>query len=77
MRGFAGCLHKMGFIPSKAKPGIWIQCNGDIYEYIAIYIDDLAITAKEPQVIMDSLQKEHGFKLNGMGPLEYHLDCSF
>jgi len=40
---FADCLREMGFTPSKAEPDIWMRQNGDIYEYIGVYIDDLAI----------------------------------
>jgi hypothetical protein len=28
---------------------IWMRKNGDIYEYVAVYVDDLAITMKDPQ----------------------------
>jgi hypothetical protein len=33
----------MGFTPSKAEADIWIQENGGLYEYIAVYVDDLLI----------------------------------
>ena len=36
----------MGFETSKADPDVWMQRNGDVWEYIAVYVDDLAIAAK-------------------------------
>ena len=47
---FLDCLRGMGFSPSKAEPDIWMQCVDDHYEYIAVYVDDLAITSKDPKV---------------------------
>ena len=32
----------MGFTPSKAEPDIWMQCDGDYYEYIAVYVDTIS-----------------------------------
>jgi hypothetical protein len=29
---FSECLCEMGFAPLKAKPDIWMQCDGDYYE---------------------------------------------
>jgi Reverse transcriptase (RNA-dependent DNA polymerase) len=45
---FADCLCDMGFEPSKGEPDIWMWQNGDVYEYIGVYVDDLAIVAKYP-----------------------------
>jgi hypothetical protein len=53
---FADCLHDMGFTPSKVEPDIWMRPNGDAYEYIGVYVDDLAIIARAPQEIIDVLQ---------------------
>jgi hypothetical protein len=67
----------MGFAPSKAEPDIWMRKNGDIYEYIAVYVDDLAIAAKDPKAITDLLMEKHKFKLKGTGPISFHLGCDF
>jgi hypothetical protein len=68
----------MGFTPSKAKPEIWMQCDGDYYEYITVYDDDLAIASKDPKGITDTLAGTYGlFKLKGMGPIDFHLCMSF
>lgn len=50
---------------------------GDHYEYIARYVDDLAIASRDPSVIIEELQVTHELKLKGTGPIEYHLGCNF
>ena len=54
-----------------------MQRVGDYYEYIATYVDDLAICSKDPQAIIDKLKKEYKYKLKGTGPLSYHLGCDY
>ena len=60
-------------MPSNAEPDIWMQCVNDHYEHIAVYVDDLAITSKDPKAIIDMLMNVHSFKLKGTVPIEYHL----
>jgi RecB family endonuclease NucS len=57
----------MGFSPSKAEPDIWMQPNGDANEYIGIYLDRLAIIARNPQEIVNIIQTKFKFKLKGTG----------
>ena len=42
---FYETLHQMGFEPSTTGPGTWMKYSkdGSHYEYIAVYVDDLAI----------------------------------
>ena len=51
--------------------------GGTCYEYIADYVDDLAIAAKYPQAFCNELKKRYNLKLKGVGPLEYHLGCTY
>jgi hypothetical protein len=74
---FADCLRDMGFYPSKAEPDIWMRPNGDAYEYIGVYVDDLAIIARNPQEIADVLMTKYKFKLKGTGPIKFHLGMDF
>ena len=67
----------MGFFPCKAEADIWMRRKSDKYEYIAVYVDDLAIAAEDPKEITDVLQNKYNFKLKGTGPLSYHLGCDF
>ena len=53
----------MDFIPSRAGLCIWLRKNSklNLYEYIAIYVDDLCIAAQNPKD----------------GPLSYHLRADY
>ena len=73
----ADSMRDMGFTPCKMEPEIWMRRNGDIYEYIAIYVDDLAIAAKNPQEIIDHLEKQCKYKLKGTGEIHFHLGCDY
>jgi hypothetical protein len=74
---FADCLRDMGFLPSKAEPDIWMRQNGNVYEYIGVYVDDLAIIAKDPRAIVNVLENKYKFKLKGTGPISFHLGMGF
>jgi len=67
----------MAFTPSKAKPDIWLCPNGNKYEYIAVYVDDLAIAAEDPKKIVDILINHYKFKLKGTGPIAVYLGIDF
>ena len=71
-------LQELGWKPTRAEEDIWIKDCGDHYEYIAVYVDDLLIAAKEPQILIDQLLgKPYNFKLKGTGRVTYHLGCDF
>ena len=71
-------LLSMGFKPSKAEEDIWMRDMGDHYEYVACYVDDLAIASRNPQAIIDALEGDpNNFKLKGTGPMAFHLGCDF
>jgi hypothetical protein len=48
-----------------------------VYEYLAVYVDDLAIAMADPQEFADVLEKKHKFKLKGTGTIAFHLGCDF
>ncbi|KAL7577484.1 hypothetical protein ACA910_004765 [Epithemia clementina (nom. ined.)] len=72
-------LTDMGFSPSKADSDIWIKkaSDGFCYEYIAVYVDDLAIASKNPEAICQTLKEKYKFKLKGDGPIDFHLGCHY
>ena len=70
-------LRAMNFTPSKADSDVWYRRVNDAYEYIAVYVDDLAIASKQPGKIIDELTTQFALKLKGVGPLTYHLGCDF
>ena len=72
-------LQELKFKPSKADPDVWMrpEPGGTCYEYIAVYVDDLAIAAKDPQAFCNELKERYNLKLKGVGHLEYHLGCTY
>ena len=74
---FAAVLDSMGFKPCIAEPDIWMRDQGDHYEYIAVYCDDLTIASRDPEAITDELTNIHKFKLKGSGELHYLLGCDY
>jgi hypothetical protein len=67
----------MGFFASLADPCIWMRQADNHYEYIAVYVDDLAIASKCPAGIIRALTEDYKFKLKGTGLIEFHLGCDF
>jgi hypothetical protein len=51
--------------------------DGDIWEYVAVYVDDLAFAMKDPQFFVNVLKGVHKFKLKGTGDIAFHLGCDF
>ena len=56
-------LKKLEFLPCKSEPDIWMRKSHNIYEYIAVYVDDLDMCAKNPKEIIDVLENVYKFKL--------------
>jgi hypothetical protein len=51
--------------------------KGNLYEYIAVYVNDLAIAMKDPKEFTDVLEAMHKFKLKGTGSMTFHLGMDF
>jgi hypothetical protein len=51
--------------------------NDGLDKYIAVYIDDLLIAARDRGEITLALEESHKLKLKGVGPLTYHLGCDY
>ena len=73
----ADSLRAMGFNMAKAEDDIWMRRKGKKYEYVASYVDDLCIVAKQPELIIQHLQDICKYKLKGTGPIKYHLGCDY
>ena len=77
---FAECMNKEGFKPCIAEPDIWMRKNAKLktYEYVAVYVDDLAMAMEDPQSFVNELTSEkYKFKVKGTGPIEFHLGMNF
>ena len=70
-------LRKEGITPCRAEPDILMHKNGDQYEYVAFYVDDLAFAVKNSQAFVDILKNNYNFKIKEAGPLEFHLGADF
>ena len=73
----ADTLRDLSFFISEADDSVWMRRNGDVYKYIALYVDDLGITARDPVLIVTSLKVKYKFKIKGDGPIDYHLGMQF
>ena len=67
----------MDFIPYKAESDIWMRQSNGLWEYIAVYVDDLVLVVRDPKVIISFLKYKYKYKLKGTGRIPYHLDCDF
>ena len=74
---FADCMSELKFFPCKAEPDIWMRQSENGYEYIAVYVDDLAIAMKNPKEFVDILETQYKFKTKGTGPIVFHLGMDF
>jgi Reverse transcriptase (RNA-dependent DNA polymerase) len=51
--------------------------KGNTYEYVAVYVYDLAIVMKDLKEFTNTLEKKHKFKLKVTGPITFHLGMEF
>jgi hypothetical protein len=64
---FADTLRLEGFFPCHADPCVWMRDARDIWEYICIYVDDLATCLKDPKALFDVLTgPKYNYKLKGV-----------
>ena len=54
-----------------------MRANDGVYEYVASYVDDLCIVARNLKEITDILVDRYQYKLKGTGPIIYHLGCNY
>ena len=76
---FFEILHQMGFKPSRADPDTRMKYSkgSSHYEYIAVYVDDMAICMKDPKSFYDTLTEKYKLKLREVAPINYHLRCGY
>jgi hypothetical protein len=70
-------IRSIGFNPSKTDADMWMRESNGLYEYNAVYVDDLLIAARDPNERIVVLSEKHTLKLKGVGPLTYHLGCDY
>ena len=52
---FVDCLRGVVFFPCKSEPNIWMRHNGEINEYIDVYVDDLEIMFRDHKSLMGTI----------------------
>ena len=67
----------MGFFSCKAEPDIWMRKSGDLWEYVAVYVDDLAFVVRDPKSFVNTMTRKYNYKLKGTGSISFHLGCDF
>ena len=45
----ADAMCELGFEPCKADPDLWLKDTGMHYEYVCVYVDDVAVMMKDPE----------------------------
>ena len=72
----ANMLNNLGFKPFKVESSIWYRKNGDIYEYVATYVDDLTLAMKDPLSLIEKLKKKpYNLKFKGTEKLSFHFSA--
>ena len=69
---FADNLRSMGFTPSMTDSDLWIKCLDEHYEYICVYVDDIIVFSKKPEIIIEQLKNKFNYELKGVGEPEYY-----
>jgi hypothetical protein len=74
---FSSILRSEGFVPCIAEPDIRMRATDNVYEYIGVYVDDLAFAMPDPDNLAQRLRDIHKFKVKGTGEILFHLGCDF
>ena len=51
--------------------------NRGIYEYTYVYVYDLEIVARDPNILIRALEKSYEFKITLTVPILFHLEFNF
>jgi hypothetical protein len=54
-----------------------VRLNNVIFEYVAVYVNELLIAAQDPSSITKALCNHHQFKLKDTGALQYHFGFDY
>ena len=69
---------ELGWQPCKSENDVWMKKDDDVWEYVAVYIDNLAIAMKDPDTFIKALMAPpYNFKLKGNGEIKQHLGMEF
>ena len=57
---------QLGFKDCKVDPHVWLREKKNVYECIAIYVDDLLIASEKPQQTIQDLKEKFKLKIKGV-----------
>ena len=55
-------LIRLGFVPSRADPDLWLKETEYDYDYIATHVDDLIVVSKNPQEYISIIEQEFALR---------------
>ena len=63
----------MGFVPSKADQDLWIRKNTvyNSYDHIAVFVDDIIVSSRDPKTMFAVLQHKHHCKFKTIDVPEF------
>ena len=70
-------LYEMGWKPCICDPDVWMKDCDSHYEYVCVYVDDLAVMSKEPALFFQQLKEIGKYKLKGEDVIKYHIGGDF
>jgi hypothetical protein len=70
-------LRDIGFWPSYADSEVWMREYNGHYEYVCLYVDDLAVMAENPSDIFQMLRDVGKYKLREEEGISYHIGGDF
>ena len=56
---FSDDLRYIGFFSCKGDPGIWMRNYGEVWEYVAVYVHDLAFVVRDPAEFSKELRETY------------------
>ena len=59
----------MGFLSCKEEPDIWMRKSANLWEYVAVYVDDLTFVVRHPEEFVKELEHNYKYKLKGTGSI--------
>ena len=54
---------------------IWMREAGGLWEYVAVYVDDVEFLLRDPKMFVKTLEDKFKYKLTGTNNINFHLRC--
>ena len=67
----------MHFFSCNVELDICMRKYGELWEYVAVYVDNLVFVARDPDQFVKELEDMYTYKLKGTGSISLHLGCDF